>query len=720
MKEWFSASELVGFSGLPSHRDTIGRMAKKQKWTSRQRAGRGGGYEFHISSLSEETKTDIIATQISIEKVAEKTEMNGRPEISKKASGLSKMIGLSEASDRRLDARLKILECLDIFITNSGLNIDRSIEVFSVKYNLGEIQVDGSISRLIPDVSKATLYRWKRNLKMKGAGGLVSTTKRGRKTMIDNSPELKDFILSMITDFPHISGKQIHRAMTARFFNAVHVDVPSRRSVERYVEQWKRGNAQIFTAIKNPDEYKNTFMTAFGLANEKIKRLNQRWEFDSTPADIMLIDGRHTIVGVIDVYSRRPMMRVARSSASADVAALLRRALLAWGVPEVAKTDNGADYVSKHIKRVFSSLEIDQQLCPPFQPWHKPFIERFFRTFSHDLLEIMPGYIGHNVADRSAIEARMSFSDRLFKKDQIIEMKMTSEELQEFCDDWCDNIYMHSAHSGIEDKTPFQMVAGWEAPVNKIYDERALDILLAPAPGDGGFRTVGKKGIRVDNYAFIHEDLWAHVERRVRVLYDPSDFGRVFVFEGESTEFICIAECPEITGIDRKAVSMKARSMQRKEIQIQKREMKATARKVNTREVVDEILSHHRRKAGELAMFPTAENKYTSGGLTAAGRAADVDGREGAAEEHAPAQGAAGEVLKLVQVEQNTQPVFDNPTAKLRWILEQEYIRQLTEDEANFVDWFKGNFTIEQHIQIVEFVKMKMGDIQARSEKERI
>ncbi len=36
--------------------------------------------------------------------------------------------------------------------------------------------------------------------------------------------------------------------------------------------------------------------------------------FDSTPADVMLKDGRHSIIGVIDLYSRRVKLHVSKTS----------------------------------------------------------------------------------------------------------------------------------------------------------------------------------------------------------------------------------------------------------------------------------------------------------------------------------------------------------------------------------------------------------------------
>ncbi|EMX8695951.1 DNA-binding protein [Klebsiella michiganensis] len=56
-KEWFTADELSGKPGLPGDRSNINRKANKEGWEKRQRSGvRGKAYEFHISSLPDETQ----------------------------------------------------------------------------------------------------------------------------------------------------------------------------------------------------------------------------------------------------------------------------------------------------------------------------------------------------------------------------------------------------------------------------------------------------------------------------------------------------------------------------------------------------------------------------------------------------------------------------------------------------------------------------------------
>jgi hypothetical protein len=55
---------------------------------------------------------------------------------------------------------------------------------------------------------------------------------------------------------------------------------------------------------RNPDAHKARFRPAFGSASEGIVRLNQVWEFDDTPSDIVLADGqRYTVIGELHPVS---------------------------------------------------------------------------------------------------------------------------------------------------------------------------------------------------------------------------------------------------------------------------------------------------------------------------------------------------------------------------------------------------------------------------------
>jgi putative transposase len=73
-------------------------------------------------------------------------------------------------------------------------------------------------------------------------------------------------------------------------------------------------------------------MSAFGSASEDVTRLNQRWEFDSTPADVMLTDGSHTIVQAW-MSGRAAAVLRCENIQQRCVSQAIRRAICAWGIP---------------------------------------------------------------------------------------------------------------------------------------------------------------------------------------------------------------------------------------------------------------------------------------------------------------------------------------------------------------------------------------------------
>ena len=214
----------------------------------------------------------------------------------------------------------------------------------------------------------------------------------------------------------------------------------------------------------------------------------------------MCTDGRFSLIACLDVYSADAILMVRKNSDSYGIALTLRQAILTWGTDEEDDqelgVDRGKDYGSYHIQSVADALGMRLAVTQPFAGEQKPFVERFFRTFAHHLTEQLPGFIGHNVAERKAIEAQFSFADRLKRKagssKNVIEVSMSSTELQAFCDEWLE-IYRHTEHSGIGGKTPMEQVRDWPRPVRRIKDERVLDLLLEPIPGGKGERTVQKK-----------------------------------------------------------------------------------------------------------------------------------------------------------------------------------------------------------------------------------
>lgn len=603
MKNYFSAQELddLHLSSLPSCKRLINIRAKKENWPFRARKGKGGGKEYNINDLPLDVKAEILKNQ----QFKDNTIQQIRQE-----EALSALVKLNDTQLQKAEIREKIIQEYHSYRMQSGLSATKARLSFCELYNNKMVLPDSSFRSFVNSLSKNTLFDWEKNYEAMGLSGLADNYgNRKGASKVESRPEIKEFILGLIYHHPDINCKLIMRSLRVKFDRDT---LPSYRTIQNWVSKWKHENQSTLLAIKNPDAWRNKFQAAAGSQSEKIVRLNQRWEFDSTPTDIMLNDGsRHNIVGVIDVYSRRLKLLVSNSSNSHAVTSITRACLLEWGVPEEVKTDNGADYASKHMRRVFDSLEIKQIFCQPFTPEGKPHIERVFKTFSHDVLEMLPGYIGHNVSDRKNIEARKSFADHIMgkAKNRTAEY-LSAEQLQEFCDNWIKNYYMQEPHRGLNGKTPQSMIDNYDGEIRRIGNERALDILLSPTSGDG-LRTVTKKGIAIDNAYYDSHDLALYTGKQVKVLYSETEWGKIYVFSLEG-KFICEAFCCERAGISRAEVATAKKHLQKRLISESKKIVKDYSKKYMVKNLAQEIVNQKIENNPDILAFPKPEVSYES------------------------------------------------------------------------------------------------------------
>ncbi len=423
-------------------------------------------------------------------------------------------------------------------------------------------------------VNETKLFRWKKSVddaRKNGESPLVALLdSRGRaKGSVSMNEEMQERAVRMFArrDNP-LRVSAVYQNMLHEFGEAMcSYDV-----LNNFLNQWKRLNHSLYAFAQSADKWKNSYLPAFGSLSEKAVFPNHYWELDSTPADIICRDGkRYAILGMIDVYSRRCVFWVDERSSSYSIARLLRKAILRLGIPENVIVDNGKDYQSNHFDSICYNLGIAKVTVPPFSGDMKPHIERMFGTLSRELFEELEGYIGHSVAERSAIQSRRGFAHKIesqakwrnearkaeqedfenrfaIKKSNLgLELKLPVEadQLQKIIDQWCENIYEHKGHGGIGKKTP---IAKWQEqamPVKGISDSRMLDLLL----GESFERKVGKKGIRLDGALYQHVALAEHVGEIVRIM-THSDMGYVSVYR-MNYEPICVAEDYEYMGKSR-------------------------------------------------------------------------------------------------------------------------------------------------------------------------
>lgn len=597
MEESYTTKELAACLGIS--RQGVDWRARRESWSSRPRAGRGGGREWLVSSMPESTRLALAA---SLAGQAIPVSAGDAPALATCSPSVSPLTLRGAAMDRA-QARSAVVLAYRSFTVNSGMTPSKAAEAFAVRYNAGEIAIGDEIRTILPRLCRNSVLNWEKRVKAEGStalAGRYGVHRRG-KGHIDSQPRVRELVLGMFKEFPHTSARVIWERIQAAAHEGEDIVVPSLRRVQAWLRDWKLANPELVQYVTAPDQWRSRFMASCGSAYEKIVRYNQRWEYDGTPADLMLNDGhRYTIVGIINVYSRELILEVAERSTGLVVGEATRRALIEWGVPEEIVTDNGKEFVGKYMQGLFVDLRITATALPPFRPDLKPAIERVFRTFSHHLLTLCPCYVGHNVATRQQIRERRTFAARLMdhREPQQLSMAVSPEQLQEFCDDWCRKVYAHRDHRGLGGRTPYQMRQEYDqARIRRLEDIRCLDVLLLE---DGDWRTVTKKGVNFRGETYDSDALRGNVAlhgMRVRVRYSRRDADHIWVFN-EAGEFVCEAvRVGSLAAEERSGLAGRARRAQRRALAERDRELREAARAADAEHAVDHIMNMHRDRA---------------------------------------------------------------------------------------------------------------------------
>lgn len=663
MKTAYSCSELAAMSlpGYPTSKKNWIELVKRDEWESQPRLGRGGGFLYtppapllKLIRLKEKAlhaianpprEQQILAALVStLGDIQARHEAEEAERKVKAETVLREMAGLSERESLTLNGHSEIARGWEVwFVKAQPLVRSASWLPYSNAYNAREIPIAEAIREAFPEVSPRSVQRWVYEYERGNLAALVdhrSGAGRRGKTLFNAAPLLAAAATRMLLDKPGIRTGQLHNLLATAARDADSGETlfnpPSYDQVMRFQRAWIADHQDLYLQATNPDAWKNQSMLAFGSRSQDVTALNQRWEMDATPADWLLLDEdgkkrRYTVSVIVDVWCRRMLIIVSRTPKTVTHCLALRAALLAWGVPSEIVTDNGQDYQSEHFKRALTALGITHLTTAPFTPEEKPHVERAIKTLNHSILELLPSFAGHSVADRKAIEARESFATRLAKRGETVDFTegfgaaaLTGNALQRTVNDWLAGVYEQRPHGGLAGLSPFAKAASWTGETRRINDERALDLLLArPA---GGTRTLQKKGIALDNTWFIAPEL-ATIEMGSKLeLYETPDLGRVIVYYRKN--FLCIAEAPERTGADRMAIAATATAMQRERMREQKAAVKLiTKGTASTDDVLKRHLAEAATAAGKLIAGPFGAKAYESAGLTEAGKArAALDG----------------------------------------------------------------------------------------------
>ncbi|WP_315742809.1 MULTISPECIES: DNA-binding protein [unclassified Bradyrhizobium] len=667
MKTYLSAAEIASerLPGLPTAERAIKRAAVRCGWQARPRQGRGGGLEYALDSLPPEARAAYVGRHIEAVEIPSS--------MAREAAAEPEAVNVTGSAANARDARLALLGHSERLSREAGIGQKRADRHLCDLYNSGGLDIAPWIRGEVKHLTPRTLARWRAAAKAGHKSKLAvdrSAARRGTGVLDRaNDGKIRVHILALVAKQPQLTAQHI-RALVADAFPVVEIagqpiELPPIRTFQAALKSWRATYRVEIESIRNPDGFKSTMRFAARVANPAA-RLNEVWQIDASPADVLLTDGRHTIYACVDIHSRRMVGLVSKTPRASAVGLLIRKAMLAWGVPERIKTDNGSDFIAHTTRRLFAALGIEHETSAPFSPEQKGHVERAIGTLQRGLMRTLQGFIGHSVADRKVIEGRKAFSARLGESpEDMFEVSLTAAELQARLDAWCSDVYGRAPHAGLKGQTPFAVAAMAAGGICKIEDVRALDMLLAPVAGKDGLRTVTKTGLRIDGAHYIGGFL--NVGDTVFVRMDQSDMGTAYVFAEDGETFLGEAVAPDLAGIDPAEAISRARAEQKRLINERMDDVKREARRIKAKDFAGAIHRQALADAGKLIEFPKPVTAHETPALSAARAAHESNTGSHSAEIAALAEQLRAETQQPAAKDTRVTALRPAETAHQRW-----------------------------------------------------
>lgn len=710
-------STLIGIS-----RAALYKRATKEEWPYETMTGRGGKKNLYfVNNLPADVRKIVIAkTDVEVvaasnlaasvsDELAKCREDSDAEKHNILVSGAVEFNQLTGKAKSRAEAKLVIIASWKQFIKPYADKKQklRGEKLFAEEYNQRRLAFDADIYRFVPNMHVRYPRRWLEKLEAKGAGALGGEYKNQKFYLIDTDESLKQFCMGMLQHEPDIKATNLYESVRAQVeLGKLDCKLPSVSAFRRWLLKAEIEYSLVLHKLRNPDDFKNRKQVAWGNASENVTHINQLWELDSTPSDVMLTDGRHSIIGAIDVFSRRPVVIVHPTSSAEAVCLLLRKALMTLGVPDTVKTDNGRDYTSKRVMGVLSALDIEQVLTKPFAGDEKPHIERFFKTWAHGISTLLTGYLGHNVAERQKRRSRQSFAAQIMSKKESkgddgkirvskgadVEVSLSSSELEQYINEWIEHQYMHRTHRKLE-TSPFDKWQSQRTTIKVIDNERALDVLLSPVPAasgrPAGIRTVNKDiGIVIEKISYFDAALGEFIGSQVYCAWDAHDVGQIYVFEPESMRYICTAKNAQLVGngISLGELSRAARRQQNAVTAAQNKALKKAATSVSFADVATDVLAASKQRNSSVGAMPHPTVSHNTESMRGAAKAVEpkpvnrMDSTEFAARRQAQI-----EYEEAARIAAEARPRFRNEFEQFMWLLREKKHRGLTDEEIVIV-----------------------------------
>jgi putative transposase len=533
-KEWFSAAELAGLPGMPNADRVVRIWADKQSWRSQPRAGRGGGNEYHVSSLPEDTRRYLLRQAVA----AVASLPASVPEAAPVVVELTSVDALAGWQRDVMMARLAVCSLVDEFAVHGKMSTRQAIMELLTAAQDGGLTAEqmqtlhaanarqGKHQRRLAD--RATLYRWM-GRRDQGAAALAPKAPPPAPPPSWMAPLLnlyqkvmrKSGVAACIRDWKkHYPDSEPPELRTAQR----HIS-----ALPREVREWGRRGRNALRAVQ-PFVRRST---------------DGLW-----PMDVVTVDGhlfkayvkspvnsaqkmRPEITTYLDVATRR-IIGFSCWLAESQVAiwAALRDMVLnpECGIPAIHYSDNGAYRGDIH-RAVMERLGCVMSFSQAYRAQSRGMIERLNSSVWVPLAQTFDTYVNDD-ADAEHTKKALAIANKtganlLDWPEFLARVRQAIEE------------YNDRGHGGLPGKiSPNQAWAnavaeGWQPTL--LEGDGLFDILMQMP------RTVDRGEVRLPWGRYFHEALRAYHGQRVAVCIHPTDGSRVGVMD-RNERLICVAE----------------------------------------------------------------------------------------------------------------------------------------------------------------------------------
>lgn len=499
------------------------KRAVREDWQSQKRIGRGGGKEWLLSSMPEETRVAIRA--------AEEKQALALCPAPAPIPALSLSTTTAIMDDKR---RYKALARADLVCQYLAWQRRHG----ATKVQKGEFIIAykaGAWPKLLEEVgpvSWQTLERWK--LEQERAGSVLALAdKRGvthkGKTML--TEEHKRVILGHVLNPNGAKVSQCVREVQKKF-QAAGMALPSEPTIRRFVKHYMEECFDEWTLFREGKKAWND-KCAISLLRD--------WSLVGV-GDVIIGDGhtlnfetlnpatgkptRMTIVLFYDGASNCPLgWEVMATENTASISAAFRRSCIMLGkFPRVVYLDNGRAFRAKFFKGcpdfeqagflgLYRDLGCSVIHAWPYHGQSKP-IERFFGTF-HDMEVWMPSYTGNDIAHKPA---RMKRGEALHRQlyDKLGGRPLTWEETVVQIARWFAEYATRPQYrTHLHGRTPGDVFMEGRGEGLSPQDMQKLTLFMMQKE----VRTITKDGIKVNGRLYWHEKLYSR-RHPVLVRYD--------------------------------------------------------------------------------------------------------------------------------------------------------------------------------------------------------